>query len=73
MPCGKATWFSRDSAGNGNRCLKYLILAVIRQKQVDKSAQFAEINNTLSGRSSAWLERTVRVREAGGSNPLAPT
>ena len=25
-----------------------------------------------SGRSSAWLERTVRVREVGGSNPLAP-
>ena len=26
-----------------------------------------------TGRSSAWLERTVRVREVGGSNPLAPT
>jgi hypothetical protein len=26
-----------------------------------------------TGRSSAWLERTVRDREVGGSNPLAPT
>ena len=26
-----------------------------------------------AGRSSAWLERTVRDREVGGSNPLAPT
>jgi hypothetical protein len=26
-----------------------------------------------SGCSSAWLERTVRDREAGGSNPLTPT
>src|SRR5438874_12402400 len=26
-----------------------------------------------SGHSSAWLERTVRDREVGGSNPLAPT
>jgi hypothetical protein len=26
-----------------------------------------------SGRSSVWLERTVRDREVGGSNPLAPT
>lgn len=26
-----------------------------------------------SGRSSAWLERAVRVREAVGSNPIAPT
>src|SRR4051795_12999740 len=28
---------------------------------------------SVTGRSSAWLERTVRVREVGGSNPLAPT
>ncbi|MFM1801583.1 MAG: hypothetical protein RJA81_935 [Planctomycetota bacterium] len=27
----------------------------------------------MTGRSSAWLECTVRVREVGGSNPLAPT
>src|SRR3954449_13027795 len=27
----------------------------------------------ISGHSSAWLERTVRDREVGGSNPLAPT
>src|SRR6266446_2848240 len=26
-----------------------------------------------SGHSSVWLERTVRDREVGGSNPLAPT
>ena len=26
-----------------------------------------------SGHSSAWSERTVRDREVGGSNPLAPT
>jgi hypothetical protein len=26
-----------------------------------------------SGRGSARLERTVRVREVGGSNPPAPT
>src|SRR5437660_8584391 len=26
-----------------------------------------------TGRSSVWLERTVRDREVGGSNPLAPT
>ena len=43
------------------------------RKKVDKSAQVTEINIVLTGRSSAWLERTVRVREAGGSNPLAPT
>ncbi len=42
------------------------------RKKVDKSAQVTEINIVLTGRSSAWLERTVRVREAGGSNPLAP-
>ena len=27
----------------------------------------------MSGRGSVWLERTVRDREVGGSNPLAPT
>ena len=27
----------------------------------------------VTGHSSAWLERTVRDREVGGSNPLAPT
>src|SRR5262249_47565503 len=26
-----------------------------------------------AGRSSAWLERSVRDRKVGGSNPLAPT
>jgi hypothetical protein len=26
-----------------------------------------------SGRSSAWLERLVRVQEVAGSNPVAPT
>ncbi len=26
-----------------------------------------------TGRSSAWLERTVRDREVAGSNPVAPT
>src|SRR5438552_15459691 len=26
-----------------------------------------------TGRSSVWLERTVRDRKVGGSNPLAPT
>ena len=30
-------------------------------------------NPRRTGRSSARLERTVRVREAGGSNPPAPT
>jgi hypothetical protein len=33
----------------------------------------AALNKRQSGRGSARLERTVRVREVGGSNPPAPT
>lgn len=29
--------------------------------------------NIISGRSSAWLERVVRVHEVVGSNPVTPT
>src|SRR5262249_26353840 len=30
-------------------------------------------NARATGRSSVWLERTVRDREVAGSNPVAPT
>src|SRR5579862_4568518 len=39
---------------------------------VDKIAPVIILNER-SGHSSVWLERTVRDREVGGSNPLAPT
>ena len=41
---------------------------------IDRRLPFDKITSSRrSGRSSAWLERTVRDREVGGSNPLAPT
>src|SRR5438270_561781 len=36
---------------------------------VDKRRSSTNIQG-VTGRSSVWLERTVRDREAGGSNPL---
>jgi hypothetical protein len=48
--------------------------SVSRVPSIDSSSPAATIYPVLrTGRSSAWLERTVRDREVGGSNPLAPT
>src|SRR6516164_1476108 len=38
---------------------------------VDKSGRPTMVKRT-TGRSSVWLERTVRDREVAGSNPVAP-
>ncbi len=46
------------------------------KRHFTKISPYGKINRKrerATGRSSARLERTVRVREAGGSNPPAPT
>jgi hypothetical protein len=46
----------------------------VREARFDRPASISLESATFpSGHSSAWLERTVRDREVGGSNPLAPT
>ena len=38
----------------------------------EPAGSLRSLQHAFAGRSSAWIERTVRDREVAGSNPVAP-
>ena len=50
-----------------------VLILTVGEEWSEKSLPHGGRLSLVTGRSSAWLERSVRDRKVGGSNPLAPT